>query len=85
MDETIKQKFERLVTEGKCVYLSKDIDVKNYLKEVKQRVKEENKHLKPYIDGQKQRCDTCGSVDKAHPDTSFCFVCDTDNWQTIRW
>ncbi len=48
-------------------------------------VAEENKNLTPYID-KKHSCGTCKSKSgKCHPDTSYCFICDTDNWIGENW
>lgn len=51
------------------------------LQAIKQKAKKENKGLIPYIDN-RYSCRTCGSNSgESHPDTSFCFICNTDNWQ----
>jgi hypothetical protein len=49
-------------------------------------VAEENKGLNPYTPKhERYYCKTCKSRGgKAHPVTSYCFICDTDNWQEIQ-
>lgn len=29
-------------------------------------------------------CETCGSMQE-HPDTGYCFICDTDNWKFVQY
>jgi len=44
-------------------------------------VKDRNKDIKPTTD-ENYYCCTCGYKDgKEHPDTGYCFHCDTDNWE----
>lgn len=50
-----------------------------------QIVAEINKDLSPLIDST-YWCETCGSHSgQCHPDTGYCFVCDTDNWEPENW
>ncbi len=51
---------------------------KEQIKELKTEAKRKNRGLIPYAG--EGTCGTCGNKGKAHPVTSFCFVCDTDNW-----
>lgn len=45
------------------------------------QVAQQNKGMKPDID-MNYWCETCGSTSgKCHPDTGYCFICDTDNWE----
>ncbi len=46
------------------------------------RVSYDNEALEPYINNEYQ-CLTCGTVGKSNPITSFCFVCDADNWTVV--
>lgn len=70
--------FNRLVKRSERVYTKKTTELKEYLKIVKKNAKKANKGLKPYIG--EDRCRTCGILGKQHPVTSYCFICDTDNW-----
>lgn len=50
------------------------------LEERKAVIKERNKGLSPKYD-KEYYCGTCGAKDGAeHPETGYCFHCDTDNW-----
>ena len=50
------------------------------LEERIQKTKEENKDLEPDID-ERYWCETCGSHShEEHPETGYCFICNTDNW-----
>lgn len=50
------------------------------LKELIKRAKAKNKGLIPYINN-RYRCATCGNIGKSHPESSYCFECDSDNWE----
>lgn len=40
--------------------------------------------IKPYVD-KDYWCGTCGSRSgKCHPDTGYCYICDTDNWVRVN-
>lgn len=81
--EITTDQFNHLVKIGAKIYLTKDPDLQAYLNEVKIKVKEQNKGLKPYLGTSCQgflKCRTCNNVAKAHPETGYCFVCGTDNW-----
>ncbi|GAB6119608.1 hypothetical protein [Dysgonomonas termitidis] len=70
----------------KCKYYfrSKDPRKKNILQQRINIVKERNKGLTAFID-KDYSCKTCGSKDgRSHPDTSYCFCCDTDNWNPVH-
>lgn len=50
----------------------------------KKSAKLKNKGLVPYVNLD-YWCLTCGNKSgKSHPETSYCFICDTDNWQSRR-
>ena len=52
-----------------------------HLKKLIAQAKIDNKGLQPYIKKSSiRKCLTCGTVNQSHPETSYCFVCDTDNW-----
>ncbi len=72
-------KFNNLVCTSQWVYTKKDVDLKLVLKQIKKKIKILNKDLKPYIDSE-YRCRTCGTKGRYHPVTSYCFICDTDNF-----
>lgn len=82
MDNT-EREFFNLVNHGKKAYRSKKLEIKEFLKKRIKNKKLEFKHLKPNITVGKWKCLTCGNKDKSHPNTSFCFKCDTDNWEEI--
>lgn len=61
-------------------YLSRNPDKIAMLKERKIIASERNKDVVPEYD-KNYYCGTCGSKDGAeHPNTGYCFYCDTDNW-----
>jgi hypothetical protein len=71
---------------GKCKYYfkSKDPRKMNILQERISLVRERNNGLIPCID-KEYFCETCGSKDgREHPDTAYCFYCDTDNWYPVH-
>lgn len=56
-------------------------DLTDILAERIQKIREENKELEPDID-ERYWCETCGSHShEANPNTGYCFVCNTDNWE----
>jgi len=66
------------LTYNDMIALSKD---KVALKARIAEVAIENKAVKPYIYHEPQTCNTCKSINREeHPDTGYCFICDTDNW-----
>ena len=84
--ETLQQEFDRLVRTSERVYTRKHLS--EVLKATKKAAKAANKGLKPFIqvtDGRANvyKCMTCGTLNQSHPVTSYCFVCDTDNWQMV--
>jgi rubrerythrin len=85
--ETLQQEFNRLVRTSERVYTRKYLRV--ILRAKKKAAKIANKGLKPEIlptDGSADiyQCLTCGTVNRSHPVTSYCFVCDTDNFQFYK-
>ena len=71
--------FNKLVKSSSKVYTKKkNKELLKYLELRKEKVKKENINLTPYIGTDK--CRTCGTVGKEHPETAYCFICDTDNW-----
>ena len=64
--------------ESKRIYTKKDPSLLAYLKSLKYKVKQEFAGLTPYIGT--DTCRTCGNTGKEHPDTAYCFICNTDNW-----
>ena len=76
--------FNKMVSNGEKIYLSKDPDVIKFLDNRKKRVKKQNEGVVPCID-KRYRCLTCGNRSgKEHPETAFCFICDTDNWEPVK-
>jgi len=80
----IAERFDALVKANSKIYLSKDPGIRQHLIAYKIKTRLKNKGIEPYISFEPHKCLTCGTINKAHPDTSFCFVCDTDNWQRIK-
>lgn len=80
------KEFEALYIGGKGM-LTKAIR-KKYAKELGKLIGKaaaDNVGLEPYISEEDRYvCGTCGTRNKAHPVTSYCFICDTDNWCTNR-
>ena len=74
------EEFEKLVRANKRIFRSKDPKIRQYLLGVKAKAKIDNAGLTPYVGEQNYKCLTCGTVNKSHPETSYCFVCNTDNW-----
>lgn len=80
--KTTGERFDEMVKSGKKIYLSRNPFLKNHLIQVKSEAAKSNANLTPYVDDRGgSKCNTCGSVNLAHPITSYCFVCDTDNWE----
>lgn len=70
------------IEESKNKYtIRKDKSKKYLMSQIKRFIKQaekDNEGLIPYHgDG---NCNTCGNEGLAHPKSSFCFICDTDNW-----
>jgi len=83
--KTIEEKFNEAVRRGQKVYKSKSPEIQGYLKAVKEKVAIENKDIKPYITNPAYYvCDTCGAKGIDHPGTSYCFICNTDNFTRIN-
>lgn len=80
-DQGMTKHFYEMVRTNKNLYRSDDNKIIEELVIRKQITKAANKHLKPYI--QKNNpcfCHTCGTRNQSHPETSYCFICNTDNW-----
>lgn len=79
-----RPQIDLMIQSGKRVYLSADPTIKAALKDLKTVAQKENNGLEPYVYTPPLyvaiRCKTCGTVNKHHPVTSFCFICNTDNW-----
>lgn len=74
-------RFKQMVSEGRHVYRSRNPDIKAHLAKRIEMVAQRNHGLKPYVPTHEEyKCRTCGRKQKAHPETSYCFHCDTDNW-----
>jgi len=68
----------------KFYFKSKDPRKMNILQERISFVRERNYDLIADIN-KEYYCGTCGSKDgRSHPDSSFCFYCDTDNWYPVH-
>lgn len=79
----IEDKFNKMVQTNKHVFLSKDKEIIEYLKERKKKIKGNNKLKKihPWCD-KNYWCLTCGSKSGLeNPETAYCYYCDTDNWE----
>jgi len=75
------ENITEMIKRSERIYTNKNPLIKSELKTLKKKVRIVNKGLVPYID-KEHTCKTCGSKDgKSHPETSFCFHCDTDNWE----
>lgn len=71
--------FEKQINKVREFYMSRNPDKMAMLEERKIIVSERNKGLKPEYD-KRYYCATCGSKDGAeHPESGYCFHCDTDN------
>jgi hypothetical protein len=84
--EIIEQQFNDLVRKNHRVYLIKDPEIRNFLKNRKLTVAKQNRGIKPQEQSAKlphYKCLTCGTKDKENPLTGYCFICDTDNWQVL--
>lgn len=81
LDDT---QFMSEVAKLKRFYKSGKVENQTLLEDRKDAVAIWNKGIKPHVD-KRYMCLTCGSTDgKEHPDTGFCFHCDTDNWENIE-
>lgn len=70
-----------LMNKDKCyriVLIKNEIDSPSKLKNRIKATELMNKYKVPYIDN--LTCHTCGAKGLSNPETSYCFVCDTDNW-----
>ena len=69
---------------GKSAYRSRDPKMKHLICVLKEQAAIRNAGLTPHID-KTYYCATCGSRSgKCHPDTGYCFLCDTDNWTIVN-
>lgn len=76
--------FNKMVSRGEKIYLSKDPGVIEFIENRKKRIRKQNEGVKPDID-KRYRCLTCNNrTGKEHPETGFCFICNTDNWERIK-
>lgn len=65
------------------VFLKKCGTKENVVQCLKEVAKIKNKGLTPDIDTD-YYCLTCGSrTGEEHPETGYCFICNTDNWEPI--
>lgn len=71
--------FEKAVRSGQKIYKSKNNKLLLDLKLQIEATKHVNKNLVPYVNNN-YRCNTCGVLGQSHPETSYCFICNTDNW-----
>lgn len=79
-DELFQKEYKKL----KRYHTSKDPLKQDILKQRINVVGQRNKNLIAEIN-KDYYCGTCGSKDgRSHPDTSYCFYCDTDNWYPIH-
>lgn len=78
--KSIEEIFAQKVWTNKRIYKSKNLLLLAHLERVKKETAEANKDIEPYISNEKYRCETCGTKDRHHPVTGYCFICDTDNW-----
>ena len=71
--------------QGQAPFLPDDPKVQYLISVLKQEAVRLNKGLTPEID-KKYYCETCGSRSgECHPQTSYCFACDTDNWTPVDY
>lgn len=75
-----------LIRKNVALYKSKNVFKQNFINALKETAQIANKDLVPYIHELGHYiCNTCGSTDdKAHPITSLCFHCNTDNWNLLK-
>lgn len=78
--ETIRQEFDQLVRTNQRVSLSKNKDIIEELKRRKSQAAKEFKGIKPDLSSD-WFCKTCANKKYHHPETGYCFICDTDNWE----
>ncbi|WP_159038618.1 hypothetical protein [Brumimicrobium mesophilum] len=82
-DSNTVEHFDALVRVNQKVYRHKCPKIKEYLKERKRKVRINTSHLTPSFDSQ-YKCNTCNTKGKSNPETGYCIVCDTDNWEFIN-
>jgi len=67
-----------------ALFKKKDEFSKKLLKARREVIKKRFSDITPDVDAD-FICDTCGSRNgECHPDSGFCFLCDTDNWRRIK-
>jgi len=76
---------EEILRTVRRAYESNDPIIKHALAYRIEETKKRNKDRDPIIDDEDDEqywCETCGSHSHQNdPDTSFCYVCNTDNWE----
>lgn len=69
---------------GTPLYNIRNSALQKAIRNLKEEAALKNSGLEPYVYSPPMnvniRCKTCGTVNKHHPATSYCFICDTDNW-----
>lgn len=82
--ETNKERYddsERIVMSVPRAYRNKKKEIQAALKFRIEETEKINLGITPYIDDE-YWCETCGSHShKCHPDSDYCFICNTDNWK----
>ena len=80
------RKFNSLVGSfSPSLHRSRDPKMKFLVSVLKERATRLNAGLEPSVD-KRYYCATCGSRSgKCHPDTGYCFLCDTDNWTPVNY
>lgn len=72
--------FYKEIKKVREFYLCSNPEKVAMLEERKAIIRERHKGLSPEYNDE-YYCGTCGAKDGAeHPDTGYCFYCDTDNW-----
>lgn len=76
--EKLKQEYKVHPDKGTKIYTRKQVE------KFKARALIDNAELEPYSEFRNSErgdlCHTCGTRDMMHPQTAYCFICDTDNW-----
>lgn len=80
-DKVLYDDIEQKLMKTHPAYKSRDADIKELLKIRKKMTKVLFKGIEPSVDIN-YFCEICGSHSHLeHPDTTYCFICNTDNWK----
>ena len=82
----MSEKFKKLYSAGVRLFESTDAEIIAELATMKAQAMRENICLNPVHSANptiNDFCETCGAYNNMHPENSYCFICNTDNWEQL--